>query len=321
MKTVYINREVKNHAWGGGAHFVRSFVNLANENNFKLISKEQLLEGVKPDYVFIAGLDQEDGHPSAEQITNHFFGSSTKIIYRVNDCDARKGTQGVDKRIRKISHQSNGIIYVSEWMKEYHSNVIVEGVPGIGTRKIETCVIRNGVDHSWFSKPKTLLDYPKVRIAAHHWSSHSLKGADVYEQLDEWISDKLDRYSFTYIGRTESKFKNTLVIPPLFGKAMGDVLVDHDVYISGSRWDPGPNHCIEALAANLKTYVHKDGGGCVEFAGSDYAYSSFEELTTWLEDDLCRVKGLGVVPFKQPTQDTWEDCIKKVYSYIDNIQI
>ena len=87
-----------------------------------------------------------------------------------------------------------------------------------------------------------------------------------------------DQIEFTYIGRHRGTFKNTRCIEPCTGVELSRRLQGHDVYISGSRFDPGPNHILEALAVGLPTYVHKDGGGAVEFAGTDHTFSNLSEL-------------------------------------------
>ena len=55
-------------------------------------------------------------------------------------------------------------------------------------------------------------------------------------------------------------------------------LSKHDIYISGSRFDPGPNHILESIAVGLPTYVHKEGGGALEFAGANMSFSNFHEV-------------------------------------------
>ena len=44
------------------------------------------------------------------------------------------------------------------------------------------------------------------------------------------------------------------------------------------------NHILESLSCEIPTYVHKDGGGAVEFAGIENTYSDIYELVE-------RVKG------------------------------
>lgn len=295
MKTIYVNREVKNHAWGGGAHFVRSLVNLANQNGFQIISKEQLRAGSRPDYIFIAGLDEEDGHPSAEKIVNHFHGSSTKIIYRINDCDARKGTTGVDERIKRISEKSDGIIHVSDWMKEYH-----EVVP------VRTCVIRNGVDTTIF-KPNKKFDNGKINIVTFHWSDNKNKGYDLHQELDNFVGEN-SQFSYTYIGRHQNKFKNTIEIKPLYGVALGAELGKYDISITGTIADPGPNTCLESIACGLPTYASILSGGAAEFVDQNHVFDSWDGI----KSILLSKRYLPNTFFPS----SWEECMKECFDFI-----
>ena len=126
----------------------------------------------------------------------------------------------------------------------------------------------------------------KINIVTHHWSNNRMKGFDIYEKLDKFVGENKD-YTFTYIGRHLNTFKNTKIIEPLFGKELGDALGVYDVYISGSKFDPGPNHILESLACNIPTFVCEDGGGSCEFAGKEYTYKDFEDFI-----ELIKVKKL-----------------------------
>ncbi len=135
-----------------------------------------------------------------------------------------------------------------------------------------------------------------------------MKGFDVYEAIDRFVGEN-PGFTFTYIGRELGTFKNTEVIPPLSGRNLGYRLADHDVYVSGSLWDPGPNHILEALACGLPTYVVKDGGGAVEFAGESHAYSTVDELLRILKEK--RFVHNEFIPY------TWDDCMEKYLNVID----
>ena len=121
-------------------------------------------------------------------------------------------------------------------------------------------------------------DNGKLNIVTHHWSNHEMKGFDVYEQIDKFVGENTDKFSFTYIGRDRGTFKHTNVIKPLSGRALGKELGKYDVYVSASRFDPGPNHLLESISCGLPTFVHKDGGGCVEFGPVDGLYTSWDDL-------------------------------------------
>ena len=127
-----------------------------------------------------------------------------------------------------------------------------------------------------------------------------MKGFDIYEGIDYFVG-KNDKYTFTYIGRENGTFKNTDVIQPLFGRELGKMLSSYDVYISGSRWDPGPNHVLESLACEIPTYVHTDGGGAVEFAGKENSYDSIESLISIIESNRFTENKMSPV--------SWIECI------------
>ena len=135
-----------------------------------------------------------------------------------------------------------------------------------------------------------------------------MKGHDMYACIDDWVKDR-DDFSFTYIGRSHSHLPNSEIISPIAGPELGIQLSAYDVYISASRWDPGPNHIIESLACGIPTYAHQDGGGASEFAGDDHLYSNEEELINLLEN-----KSFSKNTFFTPKD--WNQVIKV---YLDNI--
>lgn len=295
---IYINRNPIEGPWGGGNLFVKAI-----HDHF---SPEFEIVDFDPDVIIIAGLDQEDNKVSAEQAVQYKISQAlrknVKLVLRVNENDARKSTNHVDSRLLNLSGYVDLTIFVSEWIKDYFLT------RGWGCPNNH--VIKNGVDESIFYKKKDAAMNDKVKLVTHHWSNNPLKGFDIYDKLDDWILKNPD-YEFTYIGRERSSFKNTRVVPPLFGKDLGDELKKHDVYISASRNDPGPNHIIESVSCGLPTYVHVDGGGCVEFADSDHVYNNWESL-------------IEILSKKKFTKNStsfpsWKTCINRYKDSIINL--
>jgi hypothetical protein len=136
-----------------------------------------------------------------------------------------------------------------------------------------------------------------------------MKGADIYEHIDKFVEGK--NVEYTYVGRHKCDFKNTKVVPPLSGKDLGDELKNHDVYITGTRSDPGPNHIIEAITSGLPTYAYSPGGGACEFVGKDFIFETVHDLDDLLLND------------QFVTNDnifsSWEDCVEKYYKVIQEI--
>lgn len=202
---------------------------------------------------------------------------NVRIVHRVNECDARKGlVNDVDPILRYTSQFSDCSIFISQWLLDYHARM--------GWFCDRRHVILNGSDlFKDFDCERS--ESSKIRLVTHHWSNNEMKGFDVYEEIDRWIKGRED-VTFKYIGRDRGTFKNTEVVGPCWGKELAQALRDNDVYVSASRWDPGPNHIAESIAACLPTYVHPQGGGAVEMAGADHVYDSTDALLDVIEKRL-----------------------------------
>jgi len=261
---VLINRKPVEGPWGGGNLFVKSMCEIMPSLGHKIVHEIQ--DNIDVFFIINPRYDKTNiSINEAIQYKNNF--PNTKIIQRINDCDARKGTNQVDNMLIECSKYLDSTIFVSEWMKQYY----VEK----GWRCENNFVVINGVE-TGDEKSKKIKN-GKINIVTHHWSDNYLKGFDIYDQLDNFVRDN-EEYSFTYIGRERGTFKNTHIIKPLHGKKLYDQLKKYDVYVSASRFDPGPNHILESLSCGLPTYVHADGGGCVEFAGKDNSFKNFDDL-------------------------------------------
>lgn len=247
------------------------------------------------DAILCVGIDRDETRAgiSLDECVRYSRISKRKIIYRVNENDARKGTNYVDGYLIGQSNNLNKTIFVSNWLQTYFEQR--------GWNCKDNCVIVNGVDKSIFKSAKKL-NNGKINIVTHHWSNNHLKGFDIYDKLDEWIGHNPE-YTFTYIGRHRNSFRNSTTIGPLYGENLGAELAKYDVYISASRFDPGPNHIIESVACNLPTYAHNEGGGCVEFVGEKHVYDSWEDLLRILENKKFENNSVQF--------DNWEASIEK----------
>lgn len=268
---ILVNRKPVEGPWGGGNLFLKSFCKIMKNLGHEII------HSIQPDidiFFIMNPRYNELGISINEAIAYKQKNKSTKIIQRINDCDARKNTSGVDELLIECSKYLDSTIFVSEWMKNYFLSK--------GWHCNKNYVVINGVETITDNVEK--IKNKKLNIVTHHWSNNYLKGFDIYDQLDEFVG-KNNEYTFSYVGRERGTFKNTIVIPPLAGEELYKELKKYDVYVSASRYDPGPNHILESISCNLPTYVHKDGGGCVEFAGSSYVFNNFEELVELLKQN------------------------------------
>ena len=290
MKKIYINRKPITGPWGGGNLFVSALYKVLPDLGYEILNN---INDQIPDVIFLQSpkADETSRFSINEAISLKQKHKNIKIVMRVNDCDARKGTLGVDDMWRECSKYVDKTIFVSNWMMNYFLQK--------GWYCKNNYVVYNGVNTTHF-KPQEKINNGKINIVTHHWSNNRMKGFDVYEQIDQFLKNNND-YTFTYIGRELGTFKNTNVVKPLFGEALGFELGRYDVYVSASRFDPGPNHILESIACNLPTYVHKEGGGCIEFAGKKHTYLNFNDLMEKIKSPECNVT---TKPIK-----SWEECV------------
>lgn len=261
---IHINRKPVVGPWGGGNMWVKSAYEAFPKLGIDIVDID-----AQPDVIFVVGMGPENGSISAIDAIRYkkTVNRDTKVVLRVNENDARKATKGVDDTIRFFSQEMDHVVFVSEWLQNYFQP---------SNWRSKTSYIHNGVDTDIFKSNKKI-NNGKINIVTHHWSDNYMKGFDVYDEIDVWLSSHPE-FTFTYIGRDRGSFRNTKVVKPLFGSLLGEELGRYDVYVSASRYDPGPNHVIESLACGIPTYVHVQGGGCVEFAGQDHTYRTSEEL-------------------------------------------
>ena len=111
-KMIYINRYPKKGPWGGGTKFYNRVYEI----------KPSTLNFTQADILICCGLDGEEGTLSAEQMVSLKVNNPDrfKLFVRVNDCDKRKGTTGVDARWRHVMDAADGIMFVSDWLKRHY---------------------------------------------------------------------------------------------------------------------------------------------------------------------------------------------------------
>ena len=296
---ILINRKPVDGPWGGGNLFVRAFCDSATRSGHEVVFRFE--DDI--DVIFVQDPRYSDLGISINEIAQYKQSNPrVKLIHRVNECDARKNTNDMDLMLRQTSSVTDTTVFVSHWMKDYHLDK--------GWLCEDVAVVYNGVDREHFQK-RDKIQNGKINIVAHHWSDNRMKGADVYEFLDALVAED-ERFTFTYIGRTSSDLNNSNVMEPLSGLDLGKELSRYDVYVSGSRFDPGPNHILESLACEIPTIVHVDGGGAVEFAGCNFSFQNSEELIRLLASppDISNV----VMP------SSWEESVGRYLALIERMK-
>ncbi len=295
---IFINRTpIYNQSYGGGNLFVQSFWSYFKHKGYQVTNK--LDEDI--DIIFLFDPRYENENVSINEILQYKnTHRNVKIIHRVNECDARKGTNNIDSILIECSKWTNKTIFVGEWLQNYFSKRWLS--------ENKTDYIHNGCDKDIFkTNQKYSKNNNKVNIISWHWSDNKYKNNGLHEWLDDFV-DKNKDFSFSFIGRLQENLKNTKLFKPMYGKELGDEVGKYDICINKSYCDPFSNSCIEAISCGLPLYVHKDGGGCVEMSGLDHVYDTFEDLEKILLSK--QYKKNIYVPI------SWKDCMEKYENVI-----
>jgi len=251
---VFFNRIPRNEPYGGGSHFVTFMVEKLESVGHEVVF--DLVDGI--DIIFIIDPRPGDkGYSINHALQYKQNNPTTKILYRVNECDARKNTDFMDNIILETIKRVDKVIFISSWLKSYFINKGGENIKN-------SAVIYNGCNQKHFY-PHLKSVNNKIKLVTHHWSDNWLKGFDIYQAIDEYLENN-DKFEFTYVGRYSSLYtpQNTTIVSPLHGKALGDELRKHDIYVTASRHEPCGMHHIEGACSGLPVLYHNDGGGIVE---------------------------------------------------------
>ena len=259
MKKISIGAQIVEGPFGGGNKFLENLVKYLKENSFQVVDNLidddiDLILLVSP---LITSTIATFDHIDVFHYVNNR-NPNTVTIQRINECDERKNTNHVNKKIITSNEYIDISVFVSDWLK----NLFVEQ----GLKSKEIFVVKGGPDGTIFNiGNKNKWDKKnKIKIVTHHWSNNWMKGFDSYAKLDSLISDKNwnSKIEFTYIGNLPQnfKFKNTKVIQPLTDVQLSNELKKHDIYITGSINEPSGNHHMEAAMCGLPILYINSGG-------------------------------------------------------------
>ena len=207
------------------------------------------------------------------------------VVQRINECDERKNTKGVNKLMIEASVFSDFTVFVSDWLKNLYIRQ--------GLQKDNNMVILGGSDSKIFNFDNKIFwdGESKFKLVTHHWSSNWMKGFEVYKKLDNLLDNKLfsEKISFSYIGNIPKnfEFKNVELTPPLAGKELAQKLKEFDAYITGSINEPSGNHHVEGALCGLPI-LYLNSGGIPEYCknyGIEYNFENLDEKIFELMDN------------------------------------
>lgn len=276
MLKVSIGAKIKSGPWGGGNLFV---INLASylEN----LGHEVIFNLDDPNIDIILLTDPRKKSESSsfnhKDIKKYLknINPNARVVHRINECDERKNTKGLNKFYIKANKIADHTIFVSTWLKNLYFNS--------GFVSNEYSVIMSGSDKEIFFPKVGKNNNEKFKIVTHHWGGNWNKGFEIYKKLDELLeqSEWRNKISFTYIGNLPKKFnfKNTEHIKPLSGMKLGNELRKYDIYLTGSLNEPSGNHHIEGAQCGLPL-LYIESGALPEYCdgyGLSFNNQNFEE--------------------------------------------
>jgi len=185
-----------------------------------------------------------------------------KVIHRINENDAhRPNSKGLDDLIIQSNKRvADKTVFVSEWLRGYFIDK--------GMNVSNSVVIRNGSDRTLFYREdRSRRPMSPLKIVTHHFSDNIYKGYPIYKELDRFCNRNPQIAQFTFIGRPmKGSLQYCRKISAQPYHALPELLREHDVYVSASLFEPGPNHIPEGLSCGLIPLIHSEADACIEYA-------------------------------------------------------
>lgn len=262
---IAVNAKPSHGPWGGGNQWLAQFSRLARYQGFEVVSKlDESVDAV----VVLHTAKQPEATFQAEEI-KALRKRKTKLVclQRINENDARKGTNHVDAAIREMSEAADYVVFVSSWLRDYHAERWFD------VKRPHESII-NGADSRYFHPIGANVwdgrNGPFV-LVTHHWSDNWNKGFDLYRDVDTLIANgRLPGVELRIVGRwpADLKWRAAKIVAPASGRALAHELRLCHGYITGTKAEPGAMHYIEGLQCGLPLIYRQGGGGVEEVAQS-----------------------------------------------------
>lgn len=304
---IALNRMIRRSPWGGGSQFLTAFAEHLER------AGHEVVHSLVPNVDVIVMLDPRDeggGFDVNAILAYKQRNPQTKVLHRVNDTGKTRGGLELDRLIINANRRvADHTVYISQWVKDYFLEAVGNTTSNPEERASRltewaarpSTVITNGCDSSVFypdlrAKENCLAVMSRPRyLVTHHWSDNPSKGLDLYAHVDELL-DTMPGYSFTYIGRFPSSYtpksSRFRILPPMYGKELGDELRKYDVYVTAARWEACGMHHVEAAACGLPVIFHKDGGGvnemCSRYGAQIDKVEDFTQALYTIENEFAK---------------------------------
>ncbi|HEY5814260.1 MAG TPA: hypothetical protein VIT23_16595 [Terrimicrobiaceae bacterium] len=201
-------------------------------------------------------------------------------IQRINDNDARKGTDAMDGKLAEANRAADHTVFVSEWLCNYHISRWFDATKSHS-------VILNGADPAVFHPIGAVEWKPggSLRLVTHHWSDNMSKGFELYATIDAAIASRaLEDVELWVIGRWPARIRwqKARTYPPCVGHELAGLLRQGHVYVTGSKHEPGAMHPVEGLQCGLPLLYDRETGGTVEL-GQKFGLELSDDMPTSIQ--------------------------------------
>ena len=265
---ISIGYQIQDGPWGGGNAFAQSL------RSYLLSLGHQVYTDLSCPNLDIILLTDPRGHspqvsfgpPEILTYLTHI-NPTCLVIHRINECDERKGTYRMNRKLRAANILSDHTVFISNWLTTLR---LSSGLSPSST-------IRNGADQQLYNTSEFVPWSPphKLKLVTHHWGGNSRKGSDIYQLLDHLLVDPIwsSLISFTYIGNLPQGLvlRNSKLIEPLSGRMLASALSSHHAYVTASVNEPAGMHHIEAALSGLPI-LYRESGALPEYC-SGYGLS------------------------------------------------
>ena len=218
------------------------------------------------------------------------------IVHRVNECDERKNTKTVNKQLASANFFADHTIYIGTWLVDLFKDQQYKFTEN-------NSVILNGGNREVFTyKAKRSPKHGRKRIVTHHWSSHWMKGWDIYHLLDDLLATEKykNHLEFHYIGNApkDNAAKNTHFYSPASDSALSNLLHGNHIYLTASLNEPAGMHHVEACLCGLPVLYRNSGalpeycnGYGVMFNGPDDFEVALDKMVANYDNYVDRMAG------------------------------
>lgn len=271
--------------WGGGNRFAISLSEYLGNKGWNVTTG---LSDRDIDIILMTEprITSKTGAYNQRQISKYLIKKpGTIVVHRINECDERKGTKGVNKYLMRANRVADYTIFISGFLR----NLFIKNVL---FKNKNSSAVRNGADADLFNREgrKKWNRKSPLKIVTHHWGYSRNKGFDIYEKLGALGSIEDLKIEFSYIGRIPDniEFKGIKIVPPLSGEKLAGKLKSNHIYVTGSINEPAGMHHIEGAMCGLPL-LYRNSGALPEYcAGFGVMFEGVNDFEDKLKEMIER---------------------------------